>query len=373
MQVVFKDFKKEKISLDVEGSETVFSAKEKLAAVKDCDASQIKFVYSGKVLQNEKDFASYGVKEDDQIIFMISRAKTVVKKSPEPVKEAPKAVEVETPAPAAPAESTPETVESNAGPTGEFTASTFAQGSVREAAITNIMGMGFAREEIERALRAAFNNPDRAVEYLLNGFPAGFQEPAASNTEGDDEPMDDAMEDDQIEEVEEEVTTATAPVATTAETPTGNLFEQAEAAEANDGNRGMDASGDSGIMSQLREVIQNQPEVAELVLQQLATSNPQLADLVQSNPEAILRYITEGDSNELANAIGVPADYIESVEAEEANEEGVVQIQISPEENEAINRLCELGFDRNTVIQVYFACDKNEEMTANLLFSDYAD
>lgn len=41
-------------------------------------------------------------------------------------------------------------------------------GGEGEAAIQNMMAMGFERSEIERAMRAAFFNPDRAVDYLLN-------------------------------------------------------------------------------------------------------------------------------------------------------------------------------------------------------------
>ena len=40
-------------------------------------------------------------------------------------------------------------------------------GSERDAAIANMESMGFARADIDAAMRAAFFNPDRAVEYLL--------------------------------------------------------------------------------------------------------------------------------------------------------------------------------------------------------------
>ncbi len=43
------------------------------------------------------------------------------------------------------------------------------------------------------------------------------------------------------------------------------------------------------------------------------------------------------------------------------------RIHLTEEEAAAINRLCDMGFDRNEAVQAYLACDKNEALAANFL------
>ena len=54
------------------------------------------------------------------------------------------------------------------GPAAFNDPNAFSVGAAREGAIQELMNMGFERPEVERAMRAAFNNPDRAVEYLMD-------------------------------------------------------------------------------------------------------------------------------------------------------------------------------------------------------------
>lgn len=44
--------------------------------------------------------------------------------------------------------------------------SSFLAGPHLHSAIENMVEMGFPRDQVMKAMRASFNNPDRAVEYL---------------------------------------------------------------------------------------------------------------------------------------------------------------------------------------------------------------
>ncbi|ANZ75310.1 BA75_02339T0 [Komagataella pastoris] len=338
MKIVFKDLKKEKVFLDVDPTDTIFSAKEKLATMKNSEASKIKFVYSGKVLQDDKNFEAFKVKENDVIIFMLPNVfkkeepKNLENKIDNSSTESSKTTT--TAAPGISVASVPVNTSES------FNASTFAVGNDRENAIRNIMEMGYDRSQVEAALRSAFNNPDRAVEYLLTGLPVNNEEPIAGSRSVQDDGQSQPVSNTGVE-------------STSAETAPGtDLFEAA--AVASSGQQQRESTQREDLM-QIGELIQNNPEMVEPFLQQIASSNPQLAELIQQNPEEFMRALMEGDNGE-----------------GELEDEGV-QIQVAPEEEAAINRLCELGFDRNLVVQVYFACDKNEEMTADLLFSEHID
>jgi UV excision repair protein RAD23 len=196
--------------------------------------------------------------------------------------------------------------------------------------------MGFERADIERAMRAAFFNPDRAVEYLLNGIPESAQQetaaaPAAgtgaattSGTATGSTPAPPAP--------------AAAPVATGGDEPI-NLFDAA--AQAGQGNRGAAgagagagsrAAGGTGAaganldwlrnnpqFQQLRQVVQQQPQMLEPILQQVGAGNPQLAQLIQQQPEQFLQLLAEDNDEDTplppgAQAISVTEEEREAIE-----------------------------------------------------------
>jgi len=142
-----------------------------------------KVIHKGKVLEEGKPVSDYGVVDEDMFVVMVSKAKPKPAAAAEPAPDAtPKPVAPTAPAAApaggaapaaAPATAAPAAPASGATgtPSYESSASTLVVGEEVEATIMQIMEMGFDREQVMKAMRAAFMNPDRAVEYLMTGIP----------------------------------------------------------------------------------------------------------------------------------------------------------------------------------------------------------
>jgi len=366
MKLTFRDLKQQKFELDAEPTDLISAVKEKLKEEKGWEVAQQKLIYSGKILQDDKTVESYNI-SGGYIVCMVSKPKAApaapaASSSKEPSTPAPATTATPAP-PAAPVQSSSAStpaVPATPTPAGSG-ASQPAPGSVgaeRAEAIANLESMGFERSQIEVALRAAFFNADRAVEYLLNGIPENLQRQpaaapansppaAAAAAEGDDAGAGDLFQ------------------AAAAARGSGGRAAGAGASAAAAGLFGADvpagAAAAAGLgnldflrnntqFQQLRQVVQQQPQMLEPILQQVAAGNPQLASIISAHPEQFLQLLGEDGDDDAA----LPP--------------GANQISVTEEERDAIERLCRLGFDREQAIQAYFACDKNEELAANFLF-----
>ncbi|KAF1961058.1 UV excision repair protein Rad23 [Byssothecium circinans] len=378
MKITFKDLKQNKFVIEAEPSETIGELKAKIQADKSWEVGQQKLIYSGKILQDANTIESYNIEEKGFIVCMVSRPKTTAASSSKAAPSTPAPAAAQTPAaPAAPAQasSTTENAPATPSPAPAQSASAsdstrfndpsaLTMGSERDAAISNMESMGFARADIDAAMRAAFFNPDRAVEYLLNGIP------------------DSARQEQQAQASSAPERGATSPPPATGNTGAAtataggdepiNLFEAAaQAGQGNRGGSGGTRSGGTGgaaaaggalssnsldflrnnpQFQQLRQVVQQQPQMLEPILQQVGAGNPQLAQLIANHPDQFLQLLAEDADEDAPLPPGAQA------------------ISVTEEEREAIERLCRLGFERDLVIQAYFACDKNEELAANFLF-----
>ncbi|KAJ5641520.1 UV excision repair protein (RadW) [Penicillium lividum] len=370
MKLTFKDLKQEKFVIDAEPSETIRQVKEKIALEKSgYDAERTKVIYSGKILQDDKTVEFYNIQEKDFLVCLPSKqpkAASSASAAPStPAPRAPAATPAAPPAPAPAAASTP-AVPVTPSPAERATQaedrdaafndpSALAMGTAAESAVNQMEAMGFARSDIDRAMRAAFFNPDRAIEYLLTGIPADVQQ-------------------EQQQRQQQQQQDRSSPDAPTATIGTGgeevNLFEAA--AQAGDGGaRGARTGGahvpggdafanleflrNNPHFQQLRQLVQQQPHMLEPILQQVAAGNPQIAQIIGQNSEQFLQLLSE------------------DLDEDEALPPGTQAVSVTPEERDAIERLCRLGFPRDSVIQAYFACDKNEELAANFLFDQPDD
>jgi len=234
-------------------------------------------------------------------------------------------------------------------------ASTLIFGSQLESTITEIINMGFEREQVIKAMKAAFNNPDRAIEYLFSGIPENVGNPLGGGGGpglGAGTGLGGTMG------------TGGGLGAGTGGT---SALGQQSGGLGGVGTGGTDPSGSgeenplaflSGnpMFQQIRAAIQANPALLQSLLAQLANTNPQLFQLITQNQEAFLKLLMEGGGEGGFGGAGG-----------QGGPGGQHVIHVTKEEKEAIDRLVSLGFPKPMAIEAFLACDKNEQLAANYL------
>lgn len=109
---------------------------------------------------------------------------------------------------------------------------------------------------------------------------------------------------------------------------------------------------DSPQFRQIAAALAQNPQM----LQQMAQSDPELAAALQQNPQAVAAALAMAAQG--GGGAGGPMP---------------MQIELSQEDQAAVDRLCALGYDREAVIEAYIACGKDEQLAANILMDDMQD
>ncbi|KAM7076448.1 UV excision repair protein RAD23 homolog B isoform 2-T2 [Ciconia maguari] len=253
--------------------------------------------------------------------------------------------------PEEPAAVSPSLTDSTTGDTSrsnlfEDAISALVTGQSYENMVTEIMSMGYEREHVIAALRASFNNPDRAVEYLLMGIPGDNQAAAEAPQAGSTGASE---------------SSAAAAAVATVSTSTSSL-----------GGHPLEFLRNQPQFQQMRQIIQQNPSLLPALLQQIGRENPQLLQQISQHQEHFIHMLNE-PVLESHQGLSGSDDGASTGGAAEAGNGHMNYIQVTPQEKEAIERLKALGFPEGLVIQAYFACEKNENLAANFLLQQNFD
>ncbi|KAL1441855.1 hypothetical protein MTO96_008246 [Rhipicephalus appendiculatus] len=301
MIVTLKTLQQQTFKIEVDPSETVKVFKERIEEKKgkDYPAHCQKLIYAGKILSDDSKMSEYEIDEKKFVVIMVTKPKQSVDAtaatpgpgatstvasagtaSPAAAKqlaaEAQKPAETPSSASKSPAQSpahsaatTPTSRPAAAETTGlAMAASALVMGDEYERMVQQIMEMGYERPQVERALRASFNNPDRAVEYLLTGIPPSQQDPAEESHGATEESED-------IPRSAPSDTTMSSPQSQHGTTGgSGGPLEAALAAEGGNPEDPLAFLRFQPQFQQMRQVIQQNPQLLNAVLQQLGQTNP---------------------------------------------------------------------------------------------------
>jgi len=373
MKIQIKTLKSKKYELEVKADETVKEIKEKIQKELELgDASRMSLIHHGKILKDEQTAENVGMKQNDFVVLMVKKKKRKRKtKTRETSQAATTASTTEassttaaseqktaattaaSQAPATSAVSTTETTTAaqNNAPSG---ANAFVMGNQLNEAVQNLVSMGFPEADVQRAMRAAFNNPDRAAEFLLSGIPQNIGAPPAQAA----------------------VNRPPASQAAAAQPAAVNNPQAAAALPPPDVIRQLMAQNPESMAAILQHIMRNRPEIFQGIgadgnIDQAAIENL-LRDenFMQMMMQAVAQAPRVGA---VGAGVGAGRGAMGQHGAQRPPMGNQNVIRMTHAEAASIERLKNIGFSQHQALEAFLVCNKNEQMAANYLFENAND
>lgn len=119
---------------------------------------------------------------------------------------------------------------------------------------------------------------------------------------------------------------------------------------------------------QMQDLIQQSPHLLSSTIESLAASDPEMYNFISENPDI---FVSALNHTPLAGAQSSDSSAAAHQRQGGASQQPVVDQllgNVTEHDKQAIERLKELGFSEYLAVQAYMACDKDEQLAANLLF-----
>ncbi|KAJ6324474.1 hypothetical protein OIU76_011723 [Salix suchowensis] len=356
MKIFVKTLKGSTFDIEVKPGDMVVDVKKNIETAQGASvypAEKQMLIHQGKVLKDDTTLGENKVAENSFVVIMLSKTKSSSGEgSNASAASPPKAPTTSAPMSTAPPSSTvtsasPTSVPSPApspapapAPVSSVisasesdvygqAASNLVAGNNLEGAVQQILDMGggsWDRDTVVRALRAAYNNPERAVEYLYTGIPEQAEAPPAARA-----PVSEQAPATQPRQQPAQPTTVPAGG------PNANPLDLFPQGLPNVGSGAADAGTldflrNSQQFQALRAMVQANPQILQPMLQELGKQNPHLMRLIQEHQDDFLRLINEPVEGGEGNVLGQVAAAMPQA------------VTVTPEEREAIERLGAMGF-----------------------------
>lgn len=325
MKVTVKSLKQIVYEVEIPSDQSsVLELKQEIEKVHNFDHTSLKLVFNGVVLDNSKTLAELNIKDGSVIVMMTSKVKPVNVPKEEAKKEEKLPVTTNT------------NTSSNTGTTSNTTTTTNTQAQAKDysSQVKDLMDMGFPKAESEAAIKASQGDVNIAIEFLYNGIPENLP----SNLEGE------------------------------------NVSGGQEA--------GSVSTALKSIASIVKILCQNDPSQLQNILLTLQQTSPELIQLIRENEDEfktlLQQPVTEEDMaafQQFNNQVGLSGSGQGSSRSGSGTGSGLggrqrEVIRLSQEDKNSIDILKEYGFSEMDAAQAFFACDKNIDQAANLLWDN---